>query len=175
MSEPRIRRQCYELTAEDLSQYPIWEFALDEEGEDDQDEATVRPIPFNYIPANEWRMMVVAAEARFAGGKVFPATLYLNASPNGVENDTSKDALASYQPCVLVDGKLLSFWYGMLPSRHLEEGMAKFYAHVGLPAEQVFPIEVTAAILVEGENAPRQIRVTGFQRWDAAKQIVEDR
>jgi hypothetical protein len=39
----KIRRQVYELTLDDLSKFPVWEFALDEEGEEGQDEATVRP------------------------------------------------------------------------------------------------------------------------------------
>ena len=39
----RIRKQVYELTTEDLERHPVWEFALDEEGEEGQDEATVRP------------------------------------------------------------------------------------------------------------------------------------
>src|SRR5882724_9722481 len=43
----QIRKQVYELTLEDLVAFPAWEFALDEEGEPDQDEATVRPFPFS--------------------------------------------------------------------------------------------------------------------------------
>jgi hypothetical protein len=39
-----FRKQVYELTVEDLRQHPVWEFALDEEGEEGQDEATVRPF-----------------------------------------------------------------------------------------------------------------------------------
>ncbi len=43
MSVARIRKQVYELTVDDLDRHPVWEFALDEEGEEGQDEATVRP------------------------------------------------------------------------------------------------------------------------------------
>ena len=39
----RIRKQVYDLTAEDLRRYPLWEFCLDEEGIEGQDEATVKP------------------------------------------------------------------------------------------------------------------------------------
>ena len=39
----RIRMQCCDLTAQDFERFPIWEFALDEEGQPGQDEATVRP------------------------------------------------------------------------------------------------------------------------------------
>jgi hypothetical protein len=39
----KVRKQVYELTNRDLLEAPVWEFALDEEGEEGQDEATVRP------------------------------------------------------------------------------------------------------------------------------------
>ena len=39
----KISKQVYNLTADDFSAYPVWEFASDEEGEEGQDEATVRP------------------------------------------------------------------------------------------------------------------------------------
>jgi hypothetical protein len=37
----KTRKQVYDLTRENLSKFPIWEFALDEEGDEGQDEATV--------------------------------------------------------------------------------------------------------------------------------------
>ena len=40
----RIRRQVYDLTLHDLNEFPVLEFALDEECEEGQDEATVRPL-----------------------------------------------------------------------------------------------------------------------------------
>ena len=42
-STERIRKQVYLLTVEDLNDHPLWEFCPDEEGEEDQDEATVKP------------------------------------------------------------------------------------------------------------------------------------
>jgi hypothetical protein len=40
----KIRKQVYDFKPRDLNEYPCWEFALDEEGQAGQDEATVRPI-----------------------------------------------------------------------------------------------------------------------------------
>jgi hypothetical protein len=40
-----IRKQVTDLRPDDLATYPIWEFALDEEGEEGQNEETVRPRP----------------------------------------------------------------------------------------------------------------------------------
>ena len=64
----KIRKQVYDLAVSDLENHPIWEFALDEEGEDGQDEATVRPWeggePLN--PADG--MFVVRATFELADG-----------------------------------------------------------------------------------------------------------
>ncbi len=40
----KVRRRVYELSLDDLDRFPVWEYALDEEGEEGQDEATVRPL-----------------------------------------------------------------------------------------------------------------------------------
>jgi hypothetical protein len=40
----RARKQVYELTLDDLGKFPVWEFRLDKDGAQGQDEATVRPF-----------------------------------------------------------------------------------------------------------------------------------
>jgi hypothetical protein len=42
-TQERIRKHVYLLTEPDLIDYPLWEFCSDEEGEEDQDETTVKP------------------------------------------------------------------------------------------------------------------------------------
>jgi hypothetical protein len=46
----RIRKQACELTSQVFEPFSMWEFALDEEGEEGQDEATVRPFLFEVPP-----------------------------------------------------------------------------------------------------------------------------
>lgn len=75
-----------------MGRYPFWEFALDEEGEEGQDEATARPRPGS-----------------------------------------------------------------------------------GLAAHEVFPVEVTSRVLVEGESTPRRVIVPGFQYRNPSREIVEAR
>lgn len=176
MGEERIRKQVYDLTEEDLARYPLWEFALDEEGEEGQDEATVRPLPYEYVPANEARLMVGAATARLADGREFVATLYFNClDGQSVENDRSPAALGSSQPHLLIEGRQFGFWQGSLRPALFRKEMELFYATLGSPAEAIFPIEVTAWSLVEGETSPRQIVVTGFQYRTGSKTVAEVR
>jgi hypothetical protein len=44
-SASRIRKQVYELTAQDFLHHPIWEFYSDEEGVDGHDEVRAALVP----------------------------------------------------------------------------------------------------------------------------------
>lgn len=68
------------------TQYPNWEPALDEEGEPDQDETTLRP--------SEERQFVIdfgftAGEVEQANGRRIPALLAMNGDADGVTAFTS--------------------------------------------------------------------------------------
>jgi hypothetical protein len=64
------RKQVTELTIDDLDQCPVWEFALDEEGEPSQDEETVRPRPEITIVDAADGLFVVSARFTAADGSV---------------------------------------------------------------------------------------------------------
>jgi hypothetical protein len=64
LPRPAIRKQVTDLLTDDLERFSIWEFALDEEGEQGQDEATVRPRPDLQRPDPGERMFVIAARDR---------------------------------------------------------------------------------------------------------------
>lgn len=156
----RIRRQVYLLTEDDLEKHPVWEYALDEEGEEDQDEATVRPVACVQLPKSELRLGAMAATAKLRDGREVPAVLSFYVSSRGVE-EYPEGVLHPSQPRILVGGQHHGFWHGILKPRRGE--MDSFYAAVGSTANEVFPIEITARITVEGEETPRRVVVTGFQ------------
>ncbi len=64
----KIRKQVYQLTLDDLSKSPVWEFALDEEGEKGQDEAAVRPYGISGALDPSDGMFVVRAIFTLADG-----------------------------------------------------------------------------------------------------------
>ena len=70
VSALRIRKQVYELTAQDFSDHPVWQFCSDEEEVEGQDEATVRPISKTELIDELPGAFVVAAEVRFADGSL---------------------------------------------------------------------------------------------------------
>src|ERR1700682_749990 len=64
----RVRKQVYELTLLDLSVFPVWEFRLDEEGEEGRDESTVRPYTAAGTLDHTDRMFIVRAVFILADG-----------------------------------------------------------------------------------------------------------
>ena len=64
----KIRKQVYELTLDDVGKFPVWEFALDEEGKEGQDEATVRPLKISGALDSSDGTFIVRAAFTLAGG-----------------------------------------------------------------------------------------------------------
>lgn len=70
------RKPVDELTAADLETFPVWEFAMDEEGDDEeQDETWVKPVPTSEVPADDSTLSVAVA-LRLAGGLVYPGVMF---------------------------------------------------------------------------------------------------
>jgi len=69
------RKPVEELSATDLETFPLWEFAWDEEGDEDQDETWVRPVEGTVIPDLE-ASFCAGAVVRLRNGLVYPAVLF---------------------------------------------------------------------------------------------------
>ena len=96
-----IRKQVSDLTSQDLAISGVWEFALDEEGEDGQDEATVRPYLFEGPLDCEAGMFIVRARFVLADGTI--TTGYLTPP---VQGDAS---LGTLQPVIITpSGQVMS-------------------------------------------------------------------
>jgi hypothetical protein len=156
MSATSIRRQVYDLTPADLERFPIWEFALDEEGEEGQDEATVRPYEVSgpLDPADG--MFIVRASLTLADGSRLKG--YVTPPVQG------EAGLSTFQPAVVVPEGQVSFWCGMVvpPPEHL----TKSYSLLGktLPT-QVFPLSFESDVALVG--GPVAGEVPGFM-------VIED-
>lgn len=141
-----IRKQVYELTLDDLSELPAWEFALDEEGEENQDEATVRPLvglgPID--PANG--MQIIKAKFKLADGTT--AQGYL--TPPVVRDGD----LGTIQPAIVTDKGQVSFWCG--PVAPSSENLAESYRILSKNPLDVFPLSFES--VVEVVDGP----ITGF-------------
>jgi hypothetical protein len=74
----KIRKQVYELTVKDLEEFPVWEHCMDEECEEDQDEATVRPYEFTPPFELGGSMMVMKADFTLADGTKMAGYFFTN-------------------------------------------------------------------------------------------------
>ena len=104
------RKQLFDLTLQDIMQYPCWEYALDEEDIEGQDEQTVRPYlsspPFD--PNNAY--LVVRASFRLSDGTVLKGII----KPIQLDGSIMKPLIPiDLFPVILTDRGRVDFWYGM--------------------------------------------------------------
>jgi len=138
----RIQKQVYDLSVEDFQKYPVWEFASDEEHEDGQDEATVRPCMIA-APINPSQgPFIVRAKFKLADGTLMSGYL-----TTPTETDKS---LGQLQPVIITRGGPVVFWGGTIaPS---ESELADNYSKLERNTEHTFPLEVFADVdLTTGE------------------------
>jgi hypothetical protein len=141
MTGARIRKQVYELTLDDLDRYAVWEYALDEEGEEGQDEATVRPYELHGPLDPSDGMFIVRARLTLADG-----TQVIGYLTPPVQGDPS---LGTLQPAVVTRAGQVSFWCGVLTPEPTY--IAESYARLGKSAvAQVFPLRFESDVVLIG-------------------------
>jgi hypothetical protein len=142
MSNARIRKQVYDLTPEDLDRYAVWEFALDEEGEEGQDEATVRPYEADGPLDPDAGMFIVRARLLLADG-----TRVVGYLTPPVQGDSG---LGTLQPAVVMGEGQVSFWCGTLAPEPAH--IAASYARLGKSsASEVFPLRFASDVDLVGK------------------------
>jgi hypothetical protein len=141
MSGQRIRKPVNELTASDFLAAPVWEFALDEEGEEGQDETTVRPYPINGELDTTEGMFVIRARFALADGTIMQGYL----TPPTPDDS----GLGTLQPIILTPHGQVMFWWGSITPEPAH--VAESYSRLGKtsPAE-VFPVRYESAVPLKG-------------------------
>lgn len=138
----KTRKQLFDLTLQDIMQYPCWEYALDEEDIEGQDEQTVRPYlsspPFD--PNNAY--LVVRASFRLFDGTVFKGII----KPVQKESGIMKPLIPiDLFPVILTDRGRVDFWYGM--TKPVPNGISTSYTIMGKENPlDVFPIQFSSDV-----------------------------
>jgi hypothetical protein len=151
MSVSKIRKPVFKLDLEDLDLSPIWEFALDEEGEPDQDETIVRPYPCPGALAPADGMFVVRARFQLADGTTMAG--YLTPPVQG------DDGLGTLQPIIVTPEGQVAFWHGLRAPT--QDEMGESYRRLGKSKpDQVFPIRFESEVQIIG--GPVRGELPGF-------------
>lgn len=153
--EPRSgeRKQIGGIRASDLRDYPVWEFALDEEGLEGQDEETVRPRPDLQRVDPRDGLFVVAAEFEAADGTRF----------GGFLTPQEQHLVGYVQPTIVVGESHVRFWFGIVePDPHM---LAASYRALGRGSDELFPLRYRSLVeTVKGDVAGT---IDGFMHYAA--------
>lgn len=131
---PAVRKQVGELQLWDLHEFPVWEFALDEEGLDGQDEETIRPRPDLARVDPRAGMFVVRAEFVAADGTAF----------EGFVSPDEQRHVAYVQPTIVADERHVRFWFGIVaPAPAVLEAS---YRILGKTPPELFPVRYRSLV-----------------------------
>ncbi len=139
-----IRRQDYRLTQVDLTQYPAWEYALDEEGLEGQDERTVRP--YHASPPLDLKKAYFIVRARFHLADGTQMVGYIK--PIKLSGSGFMDPVipVDMNPVIVTEQGQVTFWYGALKPEI--EHISQNYRLLNKKPSEVFPIGFAADIEV---------------------------
>ena len=151
-SDTRIRKPITKLTLDELRQYPLWEYALDEEGIAGQDETWVRPVLRNTVPKNAYSQQV-HSQFTTPSGVVFEGLMNVNTDEGTVE---------------IIPGAIVGpQGYLVIPSASREDALANDYdwcvserdallTALDRNEVEIFPIRYRLNILIAGEKDVRE-------------------
>ena len=132
----KIRKQVYELTLDDVRKFPVWEFALDEEGEDGQDKATVRPYEISGPLDSADGPLIFGHCSHSRTTRRCTAALTTPAHDD--------EGLGRLQPVIITERGHVLFWRGVIAPD--SQTVAHSYAKLGRDAASTFPIQVVSDV-----------------------------
>lgn len=138
----RIRKQDYELGLDDLTQFPAWEYALDEEEVEDQNERTVRPYhAFSPLDPHQ-AYFIVRASFYLADGTQMKG--YIKPIVLSEERLAEPVVPIDLHPIIITEKGRVVFWYGV--SKPDPQRILRNYHVLDKQPSEVFPIKFTSDI-----------------------------
>ncbi len=153
----RVQFDDFRLNHFDIS--PIWEFATDEEGEEGQDETTLKPRLDLSFPDPSEGLLIVECEFEANSGRKF----------NGLCSPSFDDSLSSIQPYILADNQFVMFWFGI--SQPDKETKDRLYKILGEKPESLFPIRFNSK-LAKANGSKISGLINGFMWMTLSDRLV---
>lgn len=129
----RIRKQLNKLSVADFEAHACWEYASDEEGQESEDECTVRPLALSEL-ANATHQVFVQAAFFFPNGRVRLGLVTLNAG----------DEPSGHQPALFGTDGLFAFYRGAIEPKRSE--VKRFVAAIKKISPCPFPVRYVSAL-----------------------------
>jgi hypothetical protein len=156
----RIRKQVYDLTTEDFRRYPLWEFCLDEEGTEGQDEATVKPSDDSEVPGYSPGAYVMAADFKLSDGSSMEGYIY----------SSEPDDFSCAQPNIIVESGQINFWFGIRVPE--VEKLKRIYERLGKTSGQLFPLGYKTRVEINGSRLNGTIKGFGARTLKDPKPLI---
>jgi hypothetical protein len=139
----RLRKQEDHLTLIDINQYPVWEYALDEETFEGQNEKTLRPYISSSIDPTK-TYLIVRASFYLQNGIRHKGFI----KPLGLSSKRLSMPIIPYDlaPIIVTDDGQVVFCYGT--SRPSKSLLKKNYNLLGVEPENAFPIKFSSDVKV---------------------------
>jgi zinc-ribbon domain len=158
-----IRKQVTDLVPADLERFPIWEFALDEEGEPGQDETSVRPRPDLERADPSDGLFIVKAEFVAADGTRFYGFVSPHYDPH----------VAYTQPTIVTNAGHVNFWFGFSPPR--TDLLDAAYRTLEKDRSALFPVRYRAVLEHGGAALVGELPAFLHYRSSDDRTVVETR
>jgi len=131
-SRKTIRKQMDVLFPQDMTDFPVWQFCVDEEGVDGQDECTIRPSVETDVSGRPGGDHLVAADVTLADGTLSAGFIF-SGHPS---------SLGEISPIVLADSAIIPVIIGgPLFINDLQARMTRlsgYYKQLGKPGNRFF-------------------------------------
>jgi hypothetical protein len=151
MATLSTRKPISSLTQADIEDFPVWEFATDEEDVEGRDETWVRPLKCKAIPKKAYSLSV-GAEFQTPSGQALHGIVTV---------DTFGEVETVHAAILTSDDYVFVPWPGFHAAQQCATAAAQ---QLSLAVPELFPLRFTLILPIEGEAAPR----SGIYAYDGA-------
>lgn len=148
----KTRKPVVKLTVTDLRTFPVWEYAIDEEGDGDQDETWVRPVDCTTVRKGVYSQIVATDFATPAGSELQGFMIVTTAQGKVEIHAGAVVGSLGYRALPWLSRKLAirrnATWDVAARDRLLSA--------VGQSEAEVFPLQYSLRVLIRGEKEARR-------------------